>query len=113
MPRKDTKKKVKKVVKSAVNEDVVKMLVGTGFKETPLPKSMQDKYKGHKATYAVKVTVEGGTQAHIIILSIFEDAYRFAIMDDCGIIKMCSFKPDTPADVLDRYIGRLADVLRI
>lgn len=105
--------KAKSEVESSVNKDVLKMLKETGFTETTLPKSMQEKYKGHKATYAVKVTAKDGKQTHLMVIAIFDDSYSFAILDDCGIIKMCSFKPDTPANVLYRYISALAYVLKI
>jgi len=110
-------KKIKEVKKKTevkpVNQEVVEMLESRGFKDTEIRDARTAEFKGYQATYAVKVTSEGGDQTHLILLSVFEDAYRFAIMDDVGIIKMCSFKPETPARVLGKYIDRLAEVLKI
>lgn len=110
-------KKIKEVKKQTevkpVNQEVVEMLESRGFKDTEIRDARTAEFKGYQATYAVKVTSEGGDQTHLILLSVFEDAYRFAIMDDVGIIKMCSFKPETPARVLGKYCDRLAEVLKI
>lgn len=110
-------KKIKEVKKKTevkpVNQEVVEMLESRGFKDTEIRDARTAEFKGYQATYAVKVTSEGGDQTHLILLSVFEDAYRFAIMDDVGIIKMCSFKPETPARVLGKYCDRLAEVLKI
>lgn len=109
MPKKKIEKKVEK---REVNKEVVEMLLGHNFKENDV-EDMKEKYPDHIHTYTVRVKSEGSEQSHLLICSAFTDAYRFAVMDDVGVIKLVSFKIDTPAEVLEKYIKRVADVLAI
>lgn len=108
-------KKLKKVeeVKKEVNKDVREMLEGHNFKQNDIPVEQQKKYPGYVATFTVKIKSDGSEQSHILICSVFEDAYRFSVMDEVGIIRLVSFRDDTPASVLEKYIRQVATVLEI
>lgn len=110
--QKKTKKVETKVVE-VKRKDVQEMLEGHSFVRNDIPEEKQKEYKGYQATYAVKVRSDGSEQVHLLICSIFDDGFRFAVMDDVGIIKLVSFKETTPTDVLERYIKRAADFLSI
>ena len=108
-------KKTKKVdeVKKEVNKDVKEMLEGYNFKQNDIPVEQQKKYPGYVSTFTVKVKSGDSEQVHLLICSVFEDAYRFSVMDEVGIIRLVSFRNDTPADVLEKYIRQVATVLEI
>lgn len=112
MPKKTKKAEEKVVERIVARQDVVSMLEGHNFKRNDLPEEKIKLYEGYQATYDVKI-INDTEQSHILICSIFDDAFRFAVMDEVGIIKLVSFQNDTPTDVLEKYIGKCADFFLI
>lgn len=105
--KKQTKKDSKKA-KREVNKEVREMLERHNFRQQDLPEDRFKDFPQHIATFLVKVKSDGSEQDHILICSVFDDAYRFAVMDDSGIIKLLSFKAETPVAILSRYIEKAA-----
>lgn len=96
-----------------MTEEVKKMFEGFGFKIEKVPEEIEKKYEGHKATWVVRITSEGSSNFHLLICSVFEDGYKFAVMDKLGIIQLISLKPDTPVDILKAYIDKAAEFFSI
>ena len=108
--------KIKEAVKSEVKKlgkEYVEMLTSFNFKRDDIPEEKQKKYEGYIATYAVRVTAEGSGQSHVLICSIFNEGFKFAVMDDVGIIKLVSFRFETPVEVLAKYIVKAATFLQL
>lgn len=61
--------------------------------------------KGTKYVYAAKIENLVG-EDYFLALHKFKDCYQFTISDNVGIIKLSSFKLDTPIDILVEYIKR-------
>lgn len=96
-----------------MTEEVKKMFEDFGFKIEKVPEEIEKKYKGHKETWVVKITSEGSKNFHLLICSVFEDGYKFAVMDKVGITQLISLKPDTPVDILKAYINKAAEFFSI
>lgn len=105
------KKQAKKT--KEVKKEVREMLERHNFRQQELPKDRFKEFPQHIATFLVKVKSDGSEQNHILICSVFDDDYRFAVMDDSGIIKLISFKAETPAEILSRYIEKAATFFAI
>lgn len=91
-----------------MTEEVKKMFEGFGFKIEEVPEELAKKYEGHEATWVVKITSEGSQNFHLLLCSVFNDGYKFAIMDKVGIIQLITLKPETPVEVLKTYIEKAA-----
>lgn len=93
---------------------VVKELKERGFKiNEDLDKSMKKTYKKLINNYAVKITALDENRVYLLTVSIFEDGYRFSIMDKGGVIRLVSLKDTTPLEVITEYIDKCYNFFRI
>jgi len=90
-----------------IKKEVKEMLENFGFKTAELKSDLTD-YKTHIATYVVRIKANADRE-YYLNFSVFQDGYYFSIMDKIGIIKLISFKENTPTYVLSKYIERTAE----
>lgn len=105
--------KTKKSAVKEVREDLKETLLGFGFKREDMPSEQAKKFEGYIATYVVRIKAEDADRTYILLCSVFDDGIQFTAMDKHGIIRLCSWKSDTPINVLSEYILKAAKFFRI